>query len=78
MQDRHIINSSYYCERSKPGGPILVLVSGGYVVAEYDERTGTANWQRVVQASQKAQIETWLTRHFPGKADAPRTKELVK
>ena len=60
MHDHHVINPSYYCGRHKPNGPIVVLTTNAYVVAEYDERTGTAKWQRVVQATQRASIENWL------------------
>lgn len=65
MQDHLVINPSYYCERMKPGGTIFVLTTGAYVVAEYDERTGSAIWQRVVQANQRASIEKWLNDRFP-------------
>jgi hypothetical protein len=44
-----------------------VLTTGEYVVAEYDEHTGSLNWQRVVQAAQRASIEHWLNQHFPPK-----------
>ena len=72
MQDSHVINSMYYCGRTRPNGPILVLTTGAYVVAEYNERTGSAKWQRVVQASQRANIENWLIQHFP-----PKTRPAV-
>ena len=65
MQDRNVINSQYYCGRSKPGGPIMVLTTSGYVVAEYYEQSGRARWTRVVLTAQKAGIEQWLTQHFP-------------
>jgi hypothetical protein len=59
------INTSYYCERQKPGGPILVLVTGAYRVAEFDSHTGTFKWHRVVPAPQRAVIENWLNVKFP-------------
>lgn len=62
----------YSCGRNRPGGPILVSTAGAYVVAEYNERTGKIRWQRVVHASQKANIEHWLSQHFPCK---PETTE---
>ena len=73
--DSHVINASYYCERNRPGGPILVLTTGAYVVAEYDERTGNATWQRVVQANQSATIEHWLYQHYPPKTAAAARKQ---
>jgi hypothetical protein len=76
MQDHHVINASYYCGRSRPGGPILVMTTGAYVVAEYDQRTGSAQWQRVVQANLRANIENWLAEHFPPKKSPPaKTKQ---
>lgn len=74
MQDHHVIHPSYYCGRERPGGPILVYTTGAYVVAQYDERTGLARWQRVVQASQRATIEKWLNEHFPKPAVEPPPK----
>jgi hypothetical protein len=34
-------------------------------MAEYSERTGVVKWQRVVLASQREQIEKWLSYHYP-------------
>jgi hypothetical protein len=48
-------------------GPISVLTTTQYVVAEYDQRTGDMRWQRVVNASQKEGIHNWLREHFPAK-----------
>lgn len=78
MQENLVINSSYYCGRTRPGGRILVFTTGAYVVAEYDERTGNANWQRVVQAAQKASIEKWLSQRFPAQSPAPKTEQSTK
>lgn len=78
MQESHVINSSYYCERSRPGGPILVMTTGAYVVAEYDAHTGTAKWQRVVQANQRASIENWLAQHFPPEKTLAKVKRAAK
>ncbi len=78
MQDRHVISPSYYCERNRPGGPIFVLTTGAYVVAEYDELTGSARWQRVVQANQRASIENWLNQHFPPKTNGVKEANAAK
>ena len=59
------INTSYYCERHKPNGPILVLVTGAYRVAEFDVHTGNLKWHRVVAAPQRTVIEGWLNVRFP-------------
>jgi hypothetical protein len=67
MEDRRVINDSYFCGRFRIDGPISVLTTTQYVVAEYDERTGDIRWQRVVNASQKDGIHNWLREHFPAK-----------
>ena len=75
MQDRQVINDSYYCGRVRPDSVVSVLTGNSYVVAEYDERTGDIRWQRVVNASQKEGIYNWLREHFPVKtAEAPVKK----
>lgn len=72
MQDRQVINDSYYCGRVRPDSVVSVLTGNSYVVAEYDQRTGDIRWQRVVNASQKEGIYNWLREHFPVKtAPAP-------
>ena len=71
MEDRRVINDSYFCGRFRAEGPISVLTTTQYVVAEYDEKTGDIRWQRVVNASQKEGIHSWLREHFPVKAAAP-------
>ena len=68
MQDRQVINDSYYCGRARPDSVVSVLTGNSYVVAEYDERTGDIRWQRVVNASQKEGIYNWLREHFPVKS----------
>ena len=71
MEDRHVINDSYYCGRLKPNAIISVFTGNSYVVAEYDQRTGNIRWQRVVNASQKEGIGHWLREHFPIKVEKP-------
>jgi hypothetical protein len=68
MEDRRVINDSYYCCRFRSEGPISVITTTQYVVAEYDEKTGDIRWQRVVNASQKDSIYNWLRDHFPVKS----------
>jgi hypothetical protein len=65
MESIGVINTSYYCERDKPNGPILVLVTGAYRVAEFDVHTGNFKWHRVVPAPQRSVIESWLNNKFP-------------
>jgi hypothetical protein len=71
MQDRQVINDSYYCGRFRQDCVVSVLTGNSYVVAEYDERTGDIRWQRVVNASQKEGIYNWLREHFPVKVAVP-------
>jgi hypothetical protein len=72
------INTSYYCERHKPNGPVLVLVTGAYRVAEFDAHTGNLKWHRVVAAPQKSVIENWLNTRFPQTEAAIETSARKK
>lgn len=56
---------SYRFQRGRTRGIIEVLDENDYVMAEYRERTGSVQWQRVVLASQREQIEKWLEEHYP-------------
>ncbi len=64
MESIGVINTSYYCERDKPTGPIFVLVTGAYRVAEFDVHSGNFKWHRVVPAPQRSVIENWLNTRF--------------
>ena len=80
MQDRQVINDSYYCGRFRQDAIVSVLTGNSYVVAEYDERTGDIRWQRVVNASQKEGIHNWLREHFPVKVavETPTNKKASR
>lgn len=67
MQDRYVINASYYCKRGIGEGLILVLNTGAYLLAEYSELTGELKWQRVIPAEHRKSIEGWLGKNFPVK-----------
>ena len=41
-------------------GLIQILNEHSYVMAQYHERSGVVQWQRVVSASQKATLEEWI------------------
>ena len=58
------INTSYYCERPRANGPILIFTTGAYLVGEFDESNGTFHWHRLVPAPQKAVIENWFSSRF--------------
>jgi len=76
MQLIGTINTSYYCEQEKPNGPVVVLTTGAYRVAEFDYHTGNVRWHRVVPAPQKSVIESWLNQKFPAVApEAPVAKK---
>ena len=56
---------SYRFQRARTRGIVEVLDENSYVMAEYSERTGSVQWQRMVLASQREQIEKWLEEHYP-------------
>jgi hypothetical protein len=72
MQDQQQITDAYYCGRSRPGGPVLILTTGAYVVAEYIEGNGNITYHRLVPAPQKAVIERWLSQRFPPPKQTPK------
>ncbi len=78
MEDRRVINDSFFCCRFRPDGPITVLTTTQYVMAEYNQRTGDLRWQRVVNASQKEGIHSWLRDHFPATDGGVRPAPLRK
>ena len=34
-------------------------------MGEYNQRTGKVSWQRILLATQKSDVETWLLEHYP-------------
>jgi hypothetical protein len=42
-----------------------VLNEQSYLMGEYNQNTGKVSWQRVVLATQKNNIESWLLEHYP-------------
>jgi hypothetical protein len=71
MEKHHSASSSFHFKPSGQNGLIQVLNEGSYLMAEYDERTGSVRWLRVVPATQKAMIEKWLGEHYPEKRPEP-------
>jgi hypothetical protein len=51
--------------KRKPDGAVQVLNERSYLMAEYNQRTGKVSWQRVVIASQRDHVESWLLEHYP-------------
>jgi hypothetical protein len=78
MQLIGTINTSYYCEQDKPNGPVVVLTTGAYRVAEFDYHTGNVRWHRVVPAPQKSVIENWLNQKFPPAAPEPAASKKAR
>jgi hypothetical protein len=61
----HVAVSAFQFRRPKPDGPVQVLNDKSYLMGEYNQRTGKVAWQRVVLASQKDHVESWLLEHYP-------------
>jgi hypothetical protein len=77
MQHRHHdINNSYHCKFTN-GELILVFNSYHYLMAEYNTRTGHVGWQRVLVASQRDSIETWLHKNYPVTSAAPVSPNVL-
>lgn len=74
MQERHVINASYYCTRDKQDGVISVCNNLAYIVAEYTEQNGIVKWLRVVPADQRNALEKWLGLHFPADKTPEKTR----
>jgi hypothetical protein len=51
--------------RPKPEGAIQVLNSRSYLMGEYNQRTGKTSWQRILLATEKSDVESWLLEHYP-------------
>jgi len=63
--------SQFRFKRPKPDGPIQVFNDKSYLMGEYDQRTGKVSWQRVVLATQRKQVESWLQEHYPVRPKTP-------
>ena len=57
--------SSFQFKRPKPDGAIQVFNEKSYLMGEYNQRTGKVSWQRVVLATQREHVESWLQEHYP-------------
>ncbi len=57
--------SAFQFKRSKVDGKVRVLNERSYTMGIYNPKTGITSWERVVLATQKAHIESWLLEHFP-------------
>jgi hypothetical protein len=59
------IAAAFRFKRLYPNGPVQVLNEQSYLMGEYNQHTGKVSWQRVVLATQKNNIESWLLEHYP-------------
>jgi hypothetical protein len=64
MQKHHAALSSFQFKRAT-SEVIHVFNEGSYLMAEYNERTGVVKWQRVLLATQREVIESWLRERYP-------------
>ncbi|MCP5111611.1 MAG: hypothetical protein GY953_12330 [bacterium] len=63
--------SQFRFKRPKPDGVIQVLNDKSYLMGEYNQRTGKASWLRVVLATQRGHVESWLQEHYPVSLSTP-------
>ena len=61
---QHENNDTYRLHLGKPGA-VAVLNQDGFLMAEYDQNTGTTAWLRVVAATKRAAVEQRLLQQFP-------------
>ena len=59
------LTSAFHFKRLKPKGLVQVLNHDSYLMGEYNQGTGKVSWQRIVLATQRANIESWLLEHYP-------------
>jgi hypothetical protein len=59
------IAPAFRFKRVRANGPVQVLNEQSYLMGEYNQHTGKVSWQRVVLATQKNNIESWLLEHYP-------------
>jgi hypothetical protein len=65
MAKKHGTESTGTYHFRQAGGIISVVNSDGYLMAEYNGRTGKVSWQRVLPITQRESIEKWLQQQYP-------------
>jgi hypothetical protein len=75
MQKREATLSAFQFRRAK-ADLIQVFNEGSYLMAEYNERTGTVSWHRVLLGTQREIIEKWLRDRYPVPAVQPTWKPV--
>jgi len=68
--------SPFQFKRPKPDGAIQVFNDRSYLMGEYHQGVGRVAWYRVVLASQRDHVESWLQEHYP--APAPTSSRTAK
>ena len=57
--------SAFRFKRPNPKGLVQVLNQQSYLMGEYNQLTGKVCWQRVLLATERTRIESWLLEHYP-------------
>jgi len=67
MVEKHSEESTrtYHFSQAHLGGIINVVNPDGYLMAQYNDRTGKVSWQRVLPITQRESIEKWLHQNYP-------------
>ena len=65
QKHREESTGTYRFTQSHAGGTIDVVNSDGYLMAQYNDRTGKTSWQRFLPVTQRESIEKWLHQHYP-------------
>ena len=55
---------SYKCIRGQRDSPAYILNENSYRMAEYNERTGTFTWMRLLPVTQREAVEKWVRSQF--------------
>jgi hypothetical protein len=58
-------NDTYRLHSARGQGAVVVVNQDGYVMAEYDQRTGATAWLRVVAATKRDSVEQRLAQQYP-------------
>jgi hypothetical protein len=64
IKDSAEVLDGFKCSR-RADGLVVVTNSLNYVMGEYNDATGTTKWHRVVLASNREKLETWLVKQYP-------------
>ncbi len=71
------IHSDFSCHRAIHSNVVTIVTANAYLVAEYNLRSDSFSWHRLLPASQKVSIEEWV-REKCGVLAKPVAKEVAK